>query len=118
MSPLGWNELPLGPGWSWDDYSESYMPERSAFPVYGNVIRWYQVKTVKENPQTASDTVDTFIYSDPELDGEVSFGKAAADKNFAVERKRDQNAFVIHEGYQRKAEVEVPFITNGISHGT
>ena len=115
MSPLGWNELPLGPGWSWDDYSESYMPERSAFPVYGNIIRWYQVKSVKENPQTASDTVDTFIYSDPELEGEVSFGKAAADKNFSVERKRDRNAFVIHEGGQRKAEAVVPFITNGIA---
>lgn len=114
MSPLGWNELPLGPGWSWDDYSESYMPERSAFPVYGNIIRWYQVKSTRENPPTPSDTTDTFIYSDPELDGEVNFGKPSADQKFAVERKRDQNAFVIHEGMQRNAEVEVPFITNGI----
>lgn len=32
---------PLGPGWAWDDADEDYSPERSAFPVYGNVRRLY-----------------------------------------------------------------------------
>ncbi len=27
----------FGPGWAWDDYNSSYMPERSAFPVMGNL---------------------------------------------------------------------------------
>jgi D-alanyl-D-alanine carboxypeptidase/D-alanyl-D-alanine-endopeptidase (penicillin-binding protein 4) len=27
-----------GSGWSWNDYDESYMAERSIFPVFGNVI--------------------------------------------------------------------------------
>ena len=114
MSPLGWNELPLGPGWSWDDFSEAYMPERSAFPVYGNTIRWYQVKTKKENPISPSDTTDTFTYSDPEWEGEVDFGKPSGNKIFSVERKQGENRFIIHEGAEQKAEVEVPFITNGI----
>lgn len=34
-----WKEDALGNGWAWNDFSESYAAERSAFPIYGNVIR-------------------------------------------------------------------------------
>jgi D-alanyl-D-alanine carboxypeptidase/D-alanyl-D-alanine-endopeptidase (penicillin-binding protein 4) len=27
-----------GAGWAWDDYNEDYSSERSAFPIYGNLI--------------------------------------------------------------------------------
>ena len=30
---------PLGMGWAWDDYKETYMAPRSVFPMYGNVIK-------------------------------------------------------------------------------
>jgi D-alanyl-D-alanine carboxypeptidase/D-alanyl-D-alanine-endopeptidase (penicillin-binding protein 4) len=29
----------FGPGWAWDDYGNSYSPERSAFPMYGNLVK-------------------------------------------------------------------------------
>jgi D-alanyl-D-alanine carboxypeptidase/D-alanyl-D-alanine-endopeptidase (penicillin-binding protein 4) len=112
MDPAPWNDNALGRGWSWDDYSAYYMVERSPFPIYGNVVRWYQVKSRKENPTTPADTVDSFIYSDPELDGPVDFGKSGF--GFRVERKQGTNAFTIYEGRERNAETDVPFITDGI----
>lgn len=31
------NDDPLGSGWSWSDYQYYYMPEKSLFPMYGNL---------------------------------------------------------------------------------
>ena len=33
----------FGSGWSWDDYNDSYSPELSGLPLYGNIVR-FQVK--------------------------------------------------------------------------
>jgi D-alanyl-D-alanine carboxypeptidase/D-alanyl-D-alanine-endopeptidase (penicillin-binding protein 4) len=34
----------IGSGWSWNDYQESYMVERSAFPMHGNLVTIIQDK--------------------------------------------------------------------------
>ncbi|NOR29089.1 MAG: D-alanyl-D-alanine carboxypeptidase [Lutibacter sp.] len=33
------NENSFGSGWAWDDYQYYYMPEKSLFPMYGNLVK-------------------------------------------------------------------------------
>lgn len=116
ISNNNWETDALGKGWSWEDYSKEYMTERSAFPIYGNQIHWFQEKGKKENPSYPSDTVDLFIYSNPEVTWPVEF--ATEKRNaFHVERAKDQNAFTLFEGKESHAKASVPFITSGIRTG-
>ncbi len=58
ISPSLIPDMGYAPGWSWDDYQEYYMPERSLLPIYGNVIRWispyYSTPQIKHNPSFSS----------------------------------------------------------------
>lgn len=38
FSHSNWNDDPLGYGWQWDDYQFAYSAEKSAFPIFGNLI--------------------------------------------------------------------------------
>jgi D-alanyl-D-alanine carboxypeptidase/D-alanyl-D-alanine-endopeptidase (penicillin-binding protein 4) len=110
-----WNTPAIGNGWSTDDYNEDYQAERNAFPVYGNLIQWFQERSIKENPTTPQDTIDIFIYSNPEINWSVDFGKSS--NNFQVKRKEHENFFVLSEGKEKSAIQAVPFITNGLLSG-
>ncbi len=102
---LPWKEEALGSGWSWNDYNDSYMAERSPMPVYGNIIKWTQ-----EN-----NGVDpSVVYSSPEVNWKVDFDTAQSN-NFFVQRSLAENHYTITEGKEKLKEQEVPFVTNGIS---
>ena len=106
-----WNTTALGSGWSWGDYNEYYLAERSPLPVYGNVVRWHQTAGPKERPSHPGDTVDVFVHTEPEVDWQVDFGPPSAAGVFHVQRDRDANRYRITEGRERSAVREVPFVT-------
>jgi D-alanyl-D-alanine carboxypeptidase/D-alanyl-D-alanine-endopeptidase (penicillin-binding protein 4) len=76
---------PLGTGWAWDDYLGDYAAERSVFPIYDNLARFY----------LRDDTVDVipnffakdFAYSNAIL------RKGAKDYYFVVTRPFETNRF-------------------------
>jgi serine-type D-Ala-D-Ala carboxypeptidase/endopeptidase (penicillin-binding protein 4) len=104
VTDIEWKEQALGPGWSWNDYNEPYMAERSPMPIYGNLIKWVQEK---ENDEPA------IIYSVPEVNWEVNFDTTKS-KTFSVVRQISGNAYKIRESQEKKKELDVPFATDGI----
>lgn len=101
LAPFNWKDRPLGRGWAWDDYNDDYMPERSALPVYGNLIRW------------KFDSVSASFYSIPDIGWPVRFSPDSSRRGFSVQRDFHNNAFEITEGTGGAGEQDVPFITNG-----
>ena len=99
-----WKEEALGSGWSWNDYNESYMAERSPMPIYGNLIKWVQEKENKE---------PAVIYSVPEINWEVNFDTTIG-KRFSVVRNISDNIYNITESNEKQRELDVPFSTHGM----
>ena len=106
IADKNWEEDGLGSGWSWNDYNNSYMAERSPMPVYGNVIKWIQ--------EIDDSTKPSFIYSVPEVNWTVNFADDKKNKNFDVIRNIGTNAFTLYQGTEKKLEKSVPFFTNGL----
>ena len=81
----------MGSGWSWNDYQEGYMAQRSNLPIYGNVV-------------VISKQSDTSI----NISSSVSFKTIIAEplKNgFAVTKSWDENMFTFRNGTDKIKEV-------------
>jgi D-alanyl-D-alanine carboxypeptidase/D-alanyl-D-alanine-endopeptidase (penicillin-binding protein 4) len=102
-SDYNWQDNGPGSGWAWNDYNETYMAERSPFPVYGNLIKWIQ--EIEDQ---------TITYSIPEVNWQVNLDSGIPQKKFSVVRARGENIFDITEGEEKKKEISVPFVTGGI----
>jgi serine-type D-Ala-D-Ala carboxypeptidase/endopeptidase (penicillin-binding protein 4) len=105
IAGANWREQALGAGWSWDDYNDDYMVERSPMPVYGNVIRWAQTQQADSS----------FIsYSVPDVNWKVNFNIDSTSKKFFVKRKLAENSYEITQGIEKYKTQDVPFVTDGL----
>lgn len=80
-----------GRGWSAHDYMETYMTERSAFPIYGNIVKvWLERDSIYTQPSY-------FL-------GKMNRDYLPADSSFTLRRNLEDNIFVLKSGRQKAAE--------------
>ena len=73
----------LGSGWSWNDYKESYMAQRSDLPIYGNIVsfRWMDKRNFSISPNFFRKQAT--VYS-KEFDKGIEIDKPWGLNNFSV----------------------------------
>lgn len=82
-----------GAGWAWEDYDTYFSPERSAFPIYGNVVHIYKKDSLTVIPKIFGKTV---ILNDKK-------------------QGRDETNNIFYYKNNRTKPIEIPFIINNTS---
>lgn len=89
---------PYGPGWSWEDYEEAFMPERSALPLYGNLVH-LSFRDKK-----------TFLVPGAGMTLRLADHKDKSKKEFS--RKQHANEFSAGYTIRKDTLWSIPFITS------
>ena len=73
LNSTNFQEEAQGPGWAWDDYDWYYSAERSALPLYGNVVEVYMGDSLEVAPEFFRDSVHLIRYPHNRLQGSNTF---------------------------------------------
>jgi D-alanyl-D-alanine carboxypeptidase/D-alanyl-D-alanine-endopeptidase (penicillin-binding protein 4) len=93
----------FGPGWSWDWYNYYYATERSAFPIYGNVVR-FDKKEENSNFETIPSLFKNVLKAE----------KNENWKSYNFERDRYENLFTYQQPdkWEGTFETDIPLVTS------
>ena len=84
----------FGAGWAWDDYNDYYSAERSAFPIYGNLVSLRSTPKLVVEPRYFKSYVKTGV----------------RETKAKLIRRQDSNEFTYHPPYTNRAfKTDVPF---------
>jgi D-alanyl-D-alanine carboxypeptidase/D-alanyl-D-alanine-endopeptidase (penicillin-binding protein 4) len=83
-------DSPYGPGWAWEDYDSAYSPERSALPLYGNVVSVYYKDSLVVSPLLFRDSITQISHH----------------------RNREATGNRFYFDPSRRDTLEIPFITD------
>lgn len=97
--PAPWKAERWGNGWAWNDYDAAYMAERSAAPVFGNVISF-----VKKN--NAISVIPKYFKDSLTL---LADSRKA---NLYISRGLSVNEFYLQEGGSKFNTSDIPFVTS------
>lgn len=88
--PGNFSEGRYGPGWAWEDFDSSFSPERSSFPLYGNVVRVTQQEGLLTEPILFTDSVQVSV----------------------IDRRREEKQNTFYFDPSRTDTLEIPYITS------
>jgi serine-type D-Ala-D-Ala carboxypeptidase/endopeptidase (penicillin-binding protein 4) len=107
-----WKEEALGNGWAWNDYTESYMAERSMMPLYGNLLKFAFIgDTLKSIPYRL---MDIGISRDFNAEDWPKFEfrlKNKLPEKFSIQRKLGEDLYEFIKGPRDFSGIEIPFKT-------
>jgi D-alanyl-D-alanine carboxypeptidase/D-alanyl-D-alanine-endopeptidase (penicillin-binding protein 4) len=104
-----WKSDRWGNGWSWNDYEAAYMAERSALPIYGNVVNF---QLMNERLVITPSSISVFKATNDTLSGyEAESGNVASD-SFSISRALDRNQFFVNPSRSRFTSASVPLRTD------
>ena len=117
VSDQNWKAEKYGSGWAWDDYNDAYMPERNAFPVFGNTV-----KLIFDKHESISKAVTPGNYSYIDFTSAGLLAKTIryfpddSAGNVTIKRDAGQNIFdIVFPDKDFYFQKEIPFVTNGIT---
>lgn len=95
----GKKATPFGPGWAWDDYRYSFQPQRSYWPIYGNVVRLH--------------SRDTAFSISPDFFLPFFETKKGTDERVRIDRNPHFNQFTVSGKIDEDAkDLAIPFVTS------
>ncbi|MCC9134798.1 D-alanyl-D-alanine carboxypeptidase [Pontibacter silvestris] len=92
---------PFAVNWGWDDYNYYYQPERSVFPIHGNIVKF--VRKYSSTYTTTPSFFKPMVHTD---------SSGSTSGNYFVRDWRTNNIAYFPRLANASFSVEVPFITS------
>jgi D-alanyl-D-alanine carboxypeptidase/D-alanyl-D-alanine-endopeptidase (penicillin-binding protein 4) len=119
-----WKDKALGKGWAWDDYNDSYMAERSPFPVFGNIAKFIINRhlpgrgfhiSVHPSYFEKKEIGIAFMLNNaiPSLD--ITYDPEDTISSIIITRNRKYNEFEFYQSKSFLSEQKIPFCTDTIN---